>query len=127
MLILLNHVKTAVSTAIICSCVTLLHNFNAFTRRGRRRKRKPKSLKEKVHDEQLPMMTSPTDPVEMQRLNLETEGTVKLKFAVHSHVNRPWCSLQILVQNHAIIQLSCINPFEIEELRVTFFNLVIVA
>jgi hypothetical protein len=27
-----------------------------------------------VRDEQLPMMTSPTDPVEMQRLNLETEG-----------------------------------------------------
>ena len=31
-------------------------------------------MKKVVHDEQLPMMTSPTDPVEMQRLNLETEG-----------------------------------------------------
>ena len=45
-----------------------------FTRRVRRRGGKPKSLKVSVRDEQVPMMT-PRDPVELQRLNLETEGT----------------------------------------------------
>ena len=46
------------------------------TRRVRRGRREPKSPKIMVHDEQLPMMTSPCDPVEMQRLNLETAGEV---------------------------------------------------
>ena len=65
-----------------CKCTTIALLLNYFTRRARRREHKPKSLRKLVHDEQLPMMTSPKDPVEMQRLNLETEGMASKTYSV---------------------------------------------
>ena len=58
-----------------CTCIHVIHPLLLFPfRRVRSKRNKPKHLNKWVDDEQLPMMTSPKDPVEMQRLNLETEG-----------------------------------------------------
>ncbi|CAB3995382.1 RNA-directed DNA polymerase from mobile element jockey [Paramuricea clavata] len=66
---LLGPVCAVLALIVVITVICLL-----WRRRARRRERKPNSLKEVVHEDQLPMMTSPRDPVEMQRLNLETEG-----------------------------------------------------
>ena len=64
-----------VSYTCTCTCIHVIHPLLLFPfRRVRSKRGKPKHLNTWVDDEQLPIMTSPKDPVEMQRLNLETEG-----------------------------------------------------